>query len=60
MDENPTRRRRDANGISYCVPFLRVYKIPTFNKLDLGPEDRIAALEAVCDEIAEIVKLLVV
>ncbi len=33
-------------------------EIPAFNKLDLGPEDSIAALEEARDEIAEIVKLL--
>jgi len=33
-------------------------EIPAFNKLDLGPEDSIAALEEAHDEIAEIVKLL--
>jgi len=32
--------------------------IPAFNKLDLGPEDSIAALEEARDEITEIVKLL--
>ncbi|HEC19909.1 MAG TPA: HDOD domain-containing protein [Gammaproteobacteria bacterium] len=33
-------------------------EVPAFNKLDLSPEDSIAALEEARDEIAEIVKLL--
>jgi putative nucleotidyltransferase with HDIG domain len=52
-----------ANLLSYAGKQHRHTKanwaeVPAFNKLNLSPEDSIAALEEARDEIAEIVKLL--